>query len=280
MMPVAAPQHPVFPDRLSPDRLEGVLYELSRILPAVPEHSGERPRPKEDRRLKMHHTVTLALRAYSAVKGSLAIFGLAALAAFYTLPAQREAMLKHLPLSALVLEAAEPAAATAAGTIQAGGDATPLHPREQRALTAYLARRYRVSAQAMAEIVAAAYRAGAQYSVDPLLVLAVVGIESRYNPVAESHVGAKGLMQVIPKFHLEKLSDRGGEQALLDPEVNIYVGTEILHEYLRRFRNTEDALQMYGGAADEPTSQYAGKVLAEKARLEALRQKIEKSKSA
>jgi soluble lytic murein transglycosylase-like protein len=89
--------------------------------------------------------------------------------------------------------------------------------------------------------------------------------------VAESVMGAKGLMQVIAKYHPEKLSDHGGEQALLEPEVNIMVGTQILREYYRRFRDVETTLQMYAGALDEPTSQYSNKVLAEKARLEALR---------
>ena len=130
-----------------------------------------------------------------------------------------------------------------------------------------------MSEQAVAAYVTVAYRAGAKYSVDPLLILAVISIESRYNPVAESAMGAKGLMQVIPKHHLEKLSDQGGEQALLDPEVNIMVGARILSEYQRRLADTEAALQMYAGAFDEPISQYANKVLAEKARLEAVRQK-------
>jgi soluble lytic murein transglycosylase-like protein len=80
-------------------------------------------------------------------------------------------------------------------------------------------------------------------------------------------MGAKGLMQIIPKYHPEKLLEHGGEQALLDPDVNIQVGARILREYMRRFGETETALQMYAGAFDEPTSQYAVKVLAEKARL-------------
>jgi soluble lytic murein transglycosylase-like protein len=83
-------------------------------------------------------------------------------------------------------------------------------------------------------------------------------------------------MQIIPKYHLEKLLDHGGEDALLDPEVNIMVGARILREYQRRLGDTEAALQMYAGAFDEPTSTYANKVLAEKARLEALRQKARK----
>jgi soluble lytic murein transglycosylase-like protein len=84
-------------------------------------------------------------------------------------------------------------------------------------------------------------------------------------------MGAKGLMQVIAKYHPEKLSDHGGEHALLEPEVNILVGAQILREYQRRFGDTETALQMYAGALDEPTSQYASKVFAEKARLDVLR---------
>jgi len=60
---------------------------------------------------------------------------------------------------------------------------------------------------------------------------------------------------------------------VLEPEVNIVVGARILREYLRRFGDTEAALQMYAGAYDEPTSQYAAKVLAERTRLEGLRQK-------
>jgi soluble lytic murein transglycosylase-like protein len=148
--------------------------------------------------------------------------------------------------------------------------------REQRAMTEFIAKRYRVSESAIASYVSTAYRAGEQYSVDPLLILAVVAVESRYNPVAESVVGAKGLMQVIPKYHLEKLIDHGGEHALLEPEVNILVGTQILREYQRRFRDTETALQAYAGAFDEPTSQYANKVFAERARLEVLRRQATK----
>ncbi len=142
--------------------------------------------------------------------------------------------------------------------------------REQRAVVEFISRRYRVAEEAIASFVSSAYRAGAEHRVDPLLILAVVAIESRFNPVAESLLGAKGLMQVLPKYHQDKLFEHGGEPALLDPEINIRVGTQILREYLGRFGEIETALQVYAGALDEPNSQYASKVLAVRARLEQL----------
>jgi soluble lytic murein transglycosylase-like protein len=145
--------------------------------------------------------------------------------------------------------------------------------QEQKALAEYIAKRWRIAEEAASRFVAIAYRAGGVHSVDPVLILAVMAIESGYNPVAQSVMGAKGLMQVIPRFHLEKLDDHGGEEALLDPEVNILVGAQILREYHRRLRDEELALQMYGGAFDEPTAQYANKVFAERARLEPIRRK-------
>jgi soluble lytic murein transglycosylase-like protein len=148
--------------------------------------------------------------------------------------------------------------------------------REQRALTEFIAKRYRIAEAAAQHFVLIAYRAGEQHRVDPVLILAVMAIESRYNPVAESVMGAKGLMQVIAKYHQEKLFDHGGEHALLDPEVNIQVGAQILREYQRRFQDTETALQMYAGAFDEPTSRYANKVFEEKARLDIIRWKARK----
>jgi soluble lytic murein transglycosylase-like protein len=206
-----------------------------------------------------------ALRLWSAARALLALLGLAVILAV-ALPAPREALLRHYAAWTEALE--DQASNITAGTIQVGL-ADPAM-RDQRAVTEFIAKRYRVAQDAAAGFVATAYRAGGEWKVDPLLILAVVAVESRYNPVAESNMGAKGLMQVIPKFHPEKLVEHGGESALLDPHVNIQVGAQILREYMRRFGETETALQMYAGAFDEPNSQYAFKVLAERARLEQL----------
>ena len=212
-------------------------------------------------------------RLYSLTKAGLAVIGLVTLFGL-TLPVER-----HWPVSVMPSLPAE-GLTEAALSVPARPLAETAQEREQRALADFIARRYRIADSAAASFVAIAYRAGKQHSVDPVLILSVMAIESRYNPVAESTMGAKGLMQVIPRFHLEKLLDHGGEEALLDPEVNIHVGAQILREYYRRFADQEMALQMYGGAFDEPTSQYANKVFAVRALLEPVRQKARKQQIA
>jgi soluble lytic murein transglycosylase-like protein len=216
--------------------------------------------------------------ALAALKDLFALAGVAAILGFLLLPL-REPVEKALPalpsLPSLVIDQLAGEPPVPATGVQAVAD-TP-REREQRAVAEFIAKRYRVAEDAASDFVTIAYRAGDQHRVDPLLILAVMAIESRYNPVAESTMGARGLMQVIPRYHLEKLEPHGGEQVLLEPQVNILVGAQILREYQRRFGDIETALQMYAGALDEPTSQYANKVFAEKARLDALRVKTRKT---
>ena len=213
-----------------------------------------------------------AWRLFSAARTLLALVGLAVVLAV-GLPAPRDFLLRQLALWTDVWEAQ--AGNITAGTIQPGSEAASA--REQRAVTEFISKRYRVAQDAISGFVATAYRAGSEWKVDPLLILAVMAVESRYNPVAESTMGAKGLMQVIPKFHGDKLLEHGGETALLDPHINIQVGAQILREYLRRYGETETALQMYAGAFDEPNSAYAFKVLAERARLEQMLRQLRRS---
>jgi hypothetical protein len=135
-------------------------------------------------------------------------------------------------------------------------------------LVNYLSRRYRIAPGVTEQFVGAAYDAGQQVGLDPLLILAVMAVESRFNPIAESVMGAKGLMQVIPKHHLDKLLEHGGEGAVLDPLINIPVGARILKEYIRRTGSLEAGLQFYNGALADPSSRYAQKVFAERERIQ------------
>lgn len=199
---------------------------------------------------------------WSLAQPALAVIGLAVLlAAAY--PVWREALFSQAEAALSTTE--PPAANFVAGPIQPTGQSAG--EREQRAVTEMLSKRYRVAEEAVGGFVAAAYKAGKATAVDPLLILAVISVESRFNPVAESNFGAKGLMQIIPKFHKDKLIGHGGEEALLNPEVNILVGAQVLREYLRRFGGTETALQAYNGAFEEPTAQYAKQVLSERSRI-------------
>ena len=140
--------------------------------------------------------------------------------------------------------------------------------QKYRALANYVSRKYRIAPDVTEQFVGAAYDAGRQVGLDPLLILAVMAVESRFNPVAESLMGAKGLMQVIPRHHLDKLLEHGGEEAVLDPMINIALGARILKEYVRRTGSLEAGLQFYNGALADASSQYAQKVLAEKERLQ------------
>lgn len=142
-------------------------------------------------------------------------------------------------------------------------------PRDpaQAVLAKYLSRRFLIAGEATERMVGAAYRAAREVGLDPLLVLAVISVESRFNPIAESVMGAKGLMQIIPKFHPAKVLAAGGEAALWDPERNIELGAWILQEYVYRTGTLEAGLQFYNGAFGDASAQYARKVLAERDRL-------------
>ena len=139
---------------------------------------------------------------------------------------------------------------------------------KHRAIGDYLARRYRVSSEMTTNVVSKAYSIGAEMKLDPMLILAVIAVESRFNPVAESVMGAKGLMQVIPRFHPDKFNPLGGEKVAFDLHANIFVGAKILKEYIRRTGDLANALQLYVGASsDENENGYTGKIMAERDRL-------------
>ena len=145
--------------------------------------------------------------------------------------------------------------------------ATEARDPSQALLVKYLSRRFLVAGEATERMVGAAYRASRDVGLDPLLVLAVISVESRFNPIAESVMGARGLMQIIPKYHQAKLAKLGGDAALLDPESNIRLGALILQEYVHRTGTLEAGLQYYNGAFWDGSAQYANKVMAERARL-------------
>jgi len=142
------------------------------------------------------------------------------------------------------------------------------HKPEYHALARYLSQRYRIATDSARSVVSAAYEAGEQFGLDPLLLLAVMAVESRFNPVARSVMGARGLMQIMPRQHRDKLAGYGGEDALLDPMINIMLGAQILKEYIGRSGNLKAGLQFYNGARADAANRYSRKVIAERERLQ------------
>lgn len=165
--------------------------------------------------------------------------------------------------------AAEPAAGirtaqletTTAGRSQHTSTATST---QQKWVTYWLAKRYRVAGDAIHTLVSTSYQVAKDLKLDPLLILSVIAIESRFNPLSESPVGAQGLMQVMSKIHHDKFQKHGGLAAALNPVANINVGSRILKEYVVQGGSVEAGLKKYVGAAAFATDfGYGRKVLSE-----------------
>jgi len=72
-------------------------------------------------------------------------------------------------------------------------------PKPQAALAHWLSRKYGVAPEPVAALVAAAHEVGKRVEIDPTLILAIMAVESGFNPFAQSPMGAQGLMQVMTK---------------------------------------------------------------------------------
>ena len=144
-------------------------------------------------------------------------------------------------------------------------------PKQQANLAYWLSKKYRVAPEPLSALVSEAYDVGPSNQIEPTLILAVMAVESGFNPFAQSNVGAQGLMQVMSKVHHDKFSDHGGMTAVLNPAANIQVGAQILKDMIRRSGSVESGLKLYVGAGNmDSDGGYAGKVMAEHARLQAV----------
>lgn len=217
----------------------------------------------------------------------LAVFAMAAIV--WSAPGVRDQV---FPLSAAVSSAEAPARAEVE-PVAVVADSTPsqIHPAsflatvgsavkpvpkphaikvsavQTESLGRYIARKYRVSNDATRMLISTAYGVGHEMGLDPLLLLAIIAIESSFNPFAESHVGAQGLMQVLTSVHSARFEPFGGNQAAWNPVANIRVGASILKEYIDRSGSLASGLRMYVGVGPDGSSPYGDKVMAERRRL-------------
>lgn len=95
-------------------------------------------------------------------------------------------------------------------------------------------------------IVQSAYYFADEQKLDAYHLLAMMRVESGFDLKAHSHEGAKGLMQVLPKFHKAQLRQRNPYDAV----VSIEVGSLIYRECLDKARgNVRKAVSCYSGGA-------------------------------
>lgn len=175
-----------------------------------------------------------------------------------------------LPAFASDASAKEESALSATTPAEAASDAaaaapSTLSPRMQRALD-YVKTRYKVSKEAVHPLFETVQRISKEHGIDPLLIVAIIGIESGFKSDAKSAGGGHGLMQIIPRYHLNKIPDGLGVKGLMDPAVNVKVGTIILDDAISRAGNPVGGLQSYNGSKKKKL--FANRVLAEKARME------------
>ncbi len=141
-------------------------------------------------------------------------------------------------------------------------------PRQQAAVAQWLAKRYKVAPEPISALVQEAWAIGRRAGLDPTLILAVMAIESRFNPFAQSPVGAQGLMQVMTRVHDDKYESFGGNHAAFDPISNLRVGVQVLKDCIQRAGSLQEGLRHYVGAALlDSDNGYASRVLSEQGHL-------------
>ena len=136
-------------------------------------------------------------------------------------------------------------------------------------MTHWLSRKYKISPEPLAALVSEAWSLGERSQISPTLILAIMAIESRFNPFASGSQGGMGLMQIEPDAHSSALSPFGGRLAAFDPLTNLRIGTRHLQALIQNASSLEDALQLYArDSGQTQDSLYVDKVLAEQKLLD------------
>ena len=163
------------------------------------------------------------------------------------------------------LAAAAESEPTSAGPVNISSTADPADlTRAQANVARWIVRRYHVAPEPVARLVQESWTVGQRTGIEPTLILAVMAIESSFNPIAQSPVGAQGLMQVMTKVHSDKYESYGGHLAAFDPVSNLRVGVLVLKECIAKGGGLANGLHYYVGAgAMDDDGGYAAKVMAE-----------------
>lgn len=140
---------------------------------------------------------------------------------------------------------------------------------EQLLATRWLSRKYRVSAEPLSAMVAEAWTLGERSQLPPSLILAIMAVQSRFNPFVSATPGQVGLMQIDLQAHAEALAQFGGPLAAFDPLTNLRLGVRHLQGLMQQTENLEEALALYGVSSGfNGEGQFVDRVLAEQVMIE------------
>ena len=135
---------------------------------------------------------------------------------------------------------------------------------EQAKVTHWLSRKYKVAPMALEPLVAEAWQLSQLSQLPPTLILAVMAVESGFNPFARGTQGAMGLMQIEPVAHAETLRQFGGQLAAFDPLTNMRIGARLLQGNIKEAGSLEEGLRLYGRASGQANEQaYVDRVMGE-----------------
>jgi soluble lytic murein transglycosylase-like protein len=151
--------------------------------------------------------------------------------------------------------------------------------QNQRAVADFFEKKYKLDRAKIEEYVSNTVLIAKEVNIDPVLLLAVISVESNFNPLTKSQAGAEGLMQVMTSIHKDKYAMYGGATDAVKPEVNIRVGAYILKYLIATSGSLRNGLKYYVGAANaDNDGGYTDKVMAERNRLIGLCQPATKNK--
>ncbi len=136
--------------------------------------------------------------------------------------------------------------------------------QNQAKIASLMAEKYKVDVNTLKSYISHAVIVGKEVSIDPILIIAVMAIESNFKATVQSPVGAQGLMQVMTSVHANKFIPYGGVEAAFKPEANIRVGAYILKYYIAQAGSLSGGLRYYVGGAHTGDGGYATKVLNER----------------
>ena len=164
-----------------------------------------------------------------------------------------------------------PVAAAEPGAGRSTAVATRALTPEQLSVTQWLSRKYRISPEPLAAMVTEAWKVGERTQVPPTLILAVIAVESNFNPFAQRSDSNRGLMQIDSQSQQGTLSRFGGPLSVFDPLTNLRVGSRVLQAFIQETGSIEDGLRAYAQTSPQGTdSTYTERVLSEHKLLERL----------